>query len=416
MTAPDNFAFDNNQLELLEKISQLSSGSIKPELILEQVLKSVMVGLDVQAGWIHFLDVDTEELRLAACQCFNRELTEAMSSLKTGQDPVNGFISESSLICSDISADARYKFIYSAMPDVRSMVIVPLLLKGEIIGISGLLSSTVGRFNEYDVKMLTIINSCIVNLVDQVYHACKSRTGSTQFASYLGEKQELLNALSHELQTPLTALIASAGLLAEEIEKDKRVSQQRLIQNILHSASSLENRLVELLDISRAQTSHFRVRMKSVNAAILLSEIVQELTPVAAKKNQSIDLEIASSLYIEADEERFEQILNNLLSNAIKFTQDGGKIKITAKSQYSDLIVEVKDNGPGISKDEQRKLFVPYYRIPADRRRYNGLGLGLSITKQLVELHGGKLWVESESGKGSTFIFSIPLDKSKLEI
>ena len=416
MTASSNFAFDNNHLELLEKIGSVSSSSLKPELILEQVLEMIMVGLDVQAGWIQFLDIDTEELRLVACQCFNRELTEAMNSLKTGQSPVKGFIRESSLICSDIGADARYNFIYSAMPDIRSMMIVPLRLKGEIIGISGLLSSKVGRFNEYDVKMLTIINSCIVNLVYQVYHTYKSRIGSMQFASYLGEKQELLNALSHELQTPLTALIASAGLLAEEIEKSKRVSQQRLIQNILHSASSLENRLVELLNISRAQTSFFHVKMNSVNASILLSEIAQELTPVAAKKNQTIDLEIASSLYIEADEERFEQILNNLLSNAIKFTQEGGRIKITAKSNYSDLIIEVRDNGPGISKDEQRKLFVPYYRIPADRRRYNGLGLGLSITKQLVELHGGKLWVESEPGKGSTFIFSIPLDKSKLEI
>jgi signal transduction histidine kinase len=103
----------------------------------------------------------------------------------------------------------------------------------------------------------------------------------------------------------------------------------------------------------------------------------------------------------------------NLLSNAVKFTPRGGQITFIAREDKANLIVEVQDTGPGISKDEQLKLFRPHYRIPGDRRRFPGLGLGLAITKQLVEIHGGTLWVESELGKGSTFAFSLPLVSGK---
>jgi signal transduction histidine kinase len=227
----------------------------------------------------------------------------------------------------------------------------------------------------------------------------------------LSEKQGLISTLSHELQTPLTALIASAGLLAEEIEKETKGSQPRLIQNILHSATSLQNRLVELLDISRTKANQFRIKMKVIDFSNLLLEVVQELTPVAESKSQSLVTEVPPSIYIEADEQRLEQILNNLLSNAIKFSPQGGKITIKVEKHDFDLVVAVKDTGPGISKEEQQKLFRPYYRVPADSRRYNGLGLGLFITRQLVELHGGKIWIDSEVEQGSTFVFSLPISK-----
>jgi len=127
--------------------------------------------------------------------------------------------------------------------------------------------------------------------------------------------------------------------------------------------------------------------------------VVDELIPVAESKEQSIVMKIESSLIVEADEQRLEQILNNLLSNAIKFTPSGGMITVKANKQNADLIVEVIDTGHGISEEEQQKLFRPYYRVPADRRRYDGIGLGLYITKQLVELHGGKIWWKANSGK-----------------
>ena len=334
--------------------------------------------------------------------------------MKLGKDPISEVIlKKEPWVCSDVTITLHQGFIISGMPGIRSLAAIPLQWKGDALGVMGLCSDTPNRFGEHEFKLFSIVAVFVASLIEEIFDVHRRNQVSTAQVVELGEKQELINALSHELQTPLTALIASAGLLAEEIEKEPKGSQQRLIQNIFHSASSLQNRLVELLDISRTKANQFRVKMKVVDFSNLLLEVVQELTPVAEGKSQSLVTEVAPSIFIEADEQRLEQILNNLLSNAIKFSPQGGQIRVKAKKHDSDLVVEIKDTGPGISKDEQQKLFRPYYRVPADRRRYNGLGLGLFITKQLVELHGGRIWIDSEVEEGSTFIFSLPLSKRK---
>lgn len=398
-----------NNLYLLERISKLASSSLEPAEIFEQILDELtsISGLGVQACWIQFLDAENEELRLIACRGFTEKMVEIMNSMKLGKDPISRVVLNGEpLVSSDISID-------SIMPGARSLAIVPVVCGGSVLGIIGLCSNTPDKFAGY-IKLLSIIGTCVATAISRVLHLHRNgRTSSAQAISDLGERQELLNALSHELQTPLTALIASAGLLAEEMEKEPRVLQLRLIQNILHSASNLQNRLVEMLDISRNKTSQFRIKIKTVDFPVLLRMVVDELIPVAEGKKQSMVMKIESPVAVEADEQRLEQILNNLLSNAIKFTPQGGRITVKAKKHNADLVVEIMDTGLGISKEEQQKLFRPYYRVPADSRRYNGIGLGLSITKQLVELHGGRIWVESEPGKGSTFAFSIPLVRLK---
>jgi signal transduction histidine kinase len=396
----------------LERISKLASSSLEPAEIFEQILDELtsISGLGVQSCWIQFLDAENEELRLIACRGFTEKMVEIMNSMKLGKDPISRVVLNGEpLVSSDISIDSNYAFIDSIMPGARSLAIVPVVCGGSVLGIIGLCSNTPDKFAGY-VKLLSITGTCVATAISRVLHLHRNnRTSSAQAISDLGEKQELLNALSHELQTPLTALIASAGLLAEEIEKEPRVLQLRLIQNILHSASNLQSHLVEMLDISSTKTNQFRIKIKAVDFPVLLRMVVDELIPVAEGKKQSMIMKIESSLAVEADEQRLEQILNNLLSNAIKFTPQGGRITVKAKKHNADLVVEIMDTGLGISKEEQQKLFRPYYRVPADSRRYNGIGLGLSITKQLVELHGGGIWVESEPGKGSTFAFSIPL-------
>ena len=112
---------------------------------------------------------------------------------------------------------------------------------------------------------------------------------------------------------------------------------------------------------------------------------------------------------LKADAQRLEQVLHNLLMNAVKFTPAGGSITLRANKQNGNLVVEVQDDGIGIPKEEQARLFEPHYRVEADRQHFPGLGLGLALSKQIVELHGGKIWVTSEPGEGSTFAFTLPL-------
>jgi two-component system clock-associated histidine kinase SasA len=404
----------HDNLDLLERIGRLVSSSLKSEEIFEQLVDELISALAIQACWIQFLDKDNEELRLIACRGLTEKMMGIMNSLKLGNDLISKIVlSEAPQVSPDVSVDPNYEFITSNMPGIRSLVILPVISGGVVLGVIGLCSSIPDSFNEFDLKLFSIIGVCVAATIVRTLPSRNKNQTDTQIISDVGEKQELINALSHELQTPLTALMASAGLLAEEIEKVPKSSQLRLIQNILRSASSLQNRLVELLDISRSKSNQFRVKIKTVDFPVLLRMVVDELIPVAEGKEQSIVMKVESSLTVEADEQRLEQILNNLLSNAIKFTPSGGRITVKAKKQATDLIVEVIDTGHGISVEEQQKLFRPYHRVPADRRSYNGIGLGLYITKQLVELHGGKIWVESEPGKGSKFAFSLSLTERK---
>ena len=229
-----------------------------------------------------------------------------------------------------------------------------------------------------------------------------------------GERLQFINTLGHELKTPLTSIVASGGLLLEELKKEAASPQLRLLENIIRATGKLQARLSELLDMAKMETLGFRLTFELLDIRPLLRNVVSELLPVANEKKQSLDLDIPPSmLMVSGDKEHLEQVLVNLLSNAIKFSFENTKIQIKLRQKGTKVVVSVKDNGPGITEEEQVRIFTPYYRIEADRQRFPGLGLGLTVSKHLVELHEGKLWVESELGKGSTFFFSLPVAKQE---
>jgi len=224
------------------------------------------------------------------------------------------------------------------------------------------------------------------------------------------EKLQFINTLAHELKTPLTSIVASGGLLLEELEGKVQTSWVRLVENMLRATNKLESRLTELLDMAKMGGVSFNLEPELLDARLLLQNVARELSPVAGKKGQSLTLDIPPSVpMVNADWQRLEQVMFNLITNAIKFTGKGGKIKVRLFGKGSELVVEVEDNGIGISEEEQARIFMPYYRVEADRPRFPGLGLGLALSKQLVELHGGRIWVRSRPGKGSTFAFALPI-------
>jgi len=223
-----------------------------------------------------------------------------------------------------------------------------------------------------------------------------------------------IDTLSHELKTPLTSIIAAAGLLAEELEATGDESYQKLSQTIIHNANTLETRLAELMDIVKTGTGRLQLQLEPVDIKSLLQGIGWQSSPLLQGKGQNLNMDLPHSLpIIHGDGQRLEQVVLNLMTNATKFTPKGGNITLRARKQDTGLVIEVQDTGIGIAKEEQTRLFKPYSRLSADRQRHPGLGLGLALAKQVVELHGGKIWVESEHGKGSTFSFSLPLDAKK---
>ena len=218
---------------------------------------------------------------------------------------------------------------------------------------------------------------------------------------------EFTRALVHELKTPLTPILSSSELLVSELREEPWAS---VAGNIQRGAGNLSNRIDELLDLARSEIGMLQVNLKPVDMLQLLHAIADDMKATISSNGQSLMLALATSLpMVWGDEERLRQVVLNLLINASKFTPEGGKITLKANKNERAVIVEIEDTGPGIAEEEQKRLFQPYHRQIDDRERLSGLGLGLALCKYLVELQDGKIWVESEAGKRSTFGFSIPI-------
>jgi signal transduction histidine kinase len=219
-----------------------------------------------------------------------------------------------------------------------------------------------------------------------------------------------IDTLSHELKTPLTSIIAAAGLLEEELQNAADKSHLKLIQTIIRNSNSLETRLAELLEIVKTGTGKLQLQFEPVDMKSLILGTCMQISPLVRNKEQTLKTEMPETLPImQGDGPRLEQVLLNLMNNATKFTPDGGKIVVRAQRQENGIQVEVEDDGIGIAKEQQSRLFKPYSRLNADRQRHPGLGLGLALSKQVIELHSGRIWVESDAGAGAKFFFFVPL-------
>jgi signal transduction histidine kinase len=219
---------------------------------------------------------------------------------------------------------------------------------------------------------------------------------------------DLTRKLIHELKTPLTALLASSQMLFEET-KNKKLG--KLAIHVWNGANNLNNRIEELNDVVKGELGKLKLALIKMDIASLLRSLVEEAGALAQHYGITIDLKSEQDLpEIEADPDRIRQIVFNLINNACKYAREGKKIIIMAV-RYNDFIrIEVKDYGPGISKARQRTLFEPGYHTVDAESTAGGLGIGLALCKMLVELHGGKIWVESKLGHGSSFFFTLAVN------
>ena len=228
-----------------------------------------------------------------------------------------------------------------------------------------------------------------------------------QWEEEVKKRIDFTRVLVHELKTPLTSVLASSELLTLELPEGPLLS---MAKNLNRGAENLDRRIDELTDLARGELGMLRLRYGAVQPLQLLHRVFEDMAPVVSSQGHSLILNLPSSLpQTWADEDRLRQVILNLISNASKYMTQAGTITVRARKQDAHLIVEVQDTGLGIDEEEQDRLFDAYYRLVGDREHLSGLGLGLALSKTLVELHGGQIWVESQKGRGSTFGFSVPL-------
>lgn len=216
--------------------------------------------------------------------------------------------------------------------------------------------------------------------------------------------------LIHELKTPLTSLVATSQLLLDEEKSNKKLG--KLARYVWEGAHGLNNRIDELHDVVRGEIGKLDLELKPLNLEELLLALVDETRALASQYGVSVNLKLPESLpEVYADAVRVRQIMLNLLNNAFKYAAEGGRVTIKATAKSTNVTVEVRDRGPGIAKHKREHLFESGYQMSYPNERSGGLGIGLALCKLLVELHGGKIWVRSQQGKGSSFFFTLPLLK-----
>lgn len=221
-------------------------------------------------------------------------------------------------------------------------------------------------------------------------------------------KSAFLASMSHELRTPLNAIIGFADLMAEAHTGDLNEKQRRFVERIRTASRHLLALINDILDLSRIEAGCFELRREEFQAADAADEVLSVVKPLAAAKNIALVGDLSRDLWVNADRIRFKQVLYNLLSNAIKFTGEGGAVCIESRMDGTSPCISVVDTGVGIKAEDQQVIFQAFRQVGTTTRGLaEGTGLGLAIAKKIVDYHGGRIWVDSELGKGSRFSFTI---------
>ena len=223
------------------------------------------------------------------------------------------------------------------------------------------------------------------------------------------KRNVLTSALVHELNTPLTAILASCELLDSASKENMLPS---LFDIISRSSLFLKERINDLLELAHGEAGVLQLLSEALDMSIIIREVINDMSVVAKNKGIALVSDTPELPPVFGDSRRIRQVLISLISNALKYTTKGQAVVKTSNHNDETLLIQVNDTGCGIEKERIELLFNPYRRVLTDREKLGGIGIGLALSKIIVELHGGKIWVESTPGIGSSFYFTIPLYKS----
>jgi signal transduction histidine kinase len=247
-------------------------------------------------------------------------------------------------------------------------------------------------------------------LVDRLEEQVRELTKANEELKELDRmKDEFISIAAHELYTPLSLLLGYAVMAKEEATSE----MQQYLEIIVDKSLQLQEVIGCMLDLKYLQAGEPFSKVEKVSLKELIEAVVDELSLLTETKQQVIELDLPEDLpEIETDRRKFNLILSNLLSNASEFTPEGGKIKVEGKVGVGEVAVSVRDTGIGIPAKERERIFAPFYQVEDSlTRTHGGLGLGLAIVKSAVATCGGRIWVESEEGAGSTFSFTLPIHR-----
>ncbi len=312
---------------------------------------------------------------------------------------------------SDVLVDPEFDQLeWQKVGKQRTVLGVPLMREGTLLGVIILARTTVEPFSERQIELVKTFADQATIAIENVrlFNEIQEKSAELEVANK--HKSEFLASMSHELRTPLNAIIGFSEVLQERMFGDLNDKQDEYLRDIHSSGKHLLSLINDILDLAKIEAGRMDLELSQFD---LTEALASSLTLIRERATRNgITLELNSNGDIgqwRADERKFKQIMLNLLSNAVKFTPSGGKITVDAKHEDSRVEISVTDTGVGIKPEDQALVFEEFRQVGSDHlKKAEGTGLGLALTRRFIELHGGKISLKSEVGKGSTFTFTLP--------
>jgi signal transduction histidine kinase len=405
-----------DELRALGEVGQTVSSTLDLETVLTRIVSHAVQLSGTDGGAIYEYDETSEEFLLRATHHMEEELIAALRANppRLGDGVVGrAAVSREPVQIPNILEEHTYAPRMRQMLErfgFRASLAVPLLREERIIGGLVVRRKSIGEFHPEVIELLKTFATQSVLAIQNARLFREIEDKSRQIEAANRHKSEFLANMSHELRTPLNAIIGFSEVLGERLFGELNEKQAEYTEDILTSGRHLLSLINEILDLSKVEAGRMELELTSFDMPLAIENARTFVRERAIKHGIKLDVNIDERLgdYF-GDERKIKQILLNLLSNAVKFTPEGGRISIDARQLKGSVQISVSDTGIGIAPEDQARIFEEFRQVGSNHEHQSeGTGLGLTLAKKFVELHGGTIWVESEVGKGSTFTFTLP--------
>ena len=406
------------QLTALGEVGRAVSSTLDVDTVLDTIVARAVQLSGTSGGVIYEYDEEAQAFQLRASHRTEAELVDALRAVPirlgegaTGQAALRRIPIE----IADILEDRQDQFerVRSILTRLgyRSILSIPLLLEQQILGALTVSRREPGSFPPETVHLLqTFATQSVLAIQNaRLFREIADKGRQLEAASH--HKSEFLANMSHELRTPLNAILGFSEVLAERMFGEVNEKQAEYLQDILSSGRHLLSLINDILDLSKVEAGRLELELGRFHLPTALDNALtlvrERATRHGIRLTQTVDERLGD---IAADERKVKQILLNLLSNAVKFTPEGGRVGLTATAGDGAITIAVSDTGIGIAPEDQAAIFEEFRQVGRDDAgKQEGTGLGLTLAKKFVELHGGRIWVRSQVGQGSTFTFTLPV-------
>jgi signal transduction histidine kinase len=413
-TRTDQLGRSVTELRALGEVSQAVNSTLDLETVLSTIVAKAVQLSGTEAGAIYGYDEQAHEFRLRATYGMSEGLIDALTQRHMGLDDPNvqeALAQSEPIQVADLKEEAPSDLNEITLrAGFRARLVAPLQTGKDIVGLLVVRRKEPGSFpqNTVDLVKTFAAQSALAIQNARLFHQIEDKSRQLEVASQ--HKSQFLANMSHELRTPLNAILGYTELMADGAYGEPSEKMLGVLQRLEANGKHLLGLINDVLDLSKIEAGQLVLELSDYSVQDIAQTVRSTLEPLAADKKLAFKIEMDSELPPgHGDGRRLTQVLINLIGNAIKFT-DAGEVAIKAEANNGSFHVSVRDTGPGISAADQAKLFQEFQQADnAITRKKGGTGLGLAISKRIIEMHGGKIWVESQPGQGSTFTFMLPI-------